>query len=93
MKTKLILFDFPSLKIEFTMYAYIHESGKHGHRQLICNGFKFSEYYASANGEIIWRCNKMFHCDGRRRNCGARLRTKVINGYEMIKNMNVKHVH
>lgn len=81
------------LPLEFVDFANIYESGKHGHRQLISNGFKFSEYYQSAKGEITWRCIKMPYCDGRRRNCGARLRTKVINGYEMIKNINVKHDH
>lgn len=61
-----------------------------GYRRLICNGFRFGIHYQHKNKEISWRCTTATKHSGR---CCARLKTKLINGYEMIKSVNVNHEH
>lgn len=67
-----------------------------GFRRLIHEGFRFGMHYQHANDEISWRCTtRVKNRNGR---CGARIRTRVINGYEMItfskgQNTNVEHDH
>lgn len=78
--------------IEYTTFADICGIAKGGKRQMILNGHKFSEHFQLKSGDLSWRCTK-HTSDGNRTNCGARVRTKVIDGYEMIKNPHVVHKH
>lgn len=56
-----------------------------GRRVLMCPlGYQYSMHITSANG-TWWRCNTTTRDeDGKAKRCQLRVRTKVINGYEMI---------
>lgn len=74
------------------MFAKMCGFSKGGKRQMIFDGHKFSEHVQLKNGIVSWRCTR--HAPNENRtNCNARLKTKVIDGYEMIKNLNVVHKH
>lgn len=67
-----------------------------GFRRLLHNGFRFGIHYQHALNGINWRCTtalKQSDENGKKNRCTARLKTKMINGYEMIKNDNIKHDH
>lgn len=87
-----LILTFCLLPLEYTVYADIYESDKSGPRQLIFNGFKFTQRYETKTGEITWRCTKHVQ-DNSGKHCSAKLKTKVFNGYEMIQSPNVKHDH
>lgn len=47
-------------------------------------------HYQHTNDEISWRCTSK---NAKFRRCRVRLRTRLVNGYEMIKKTNIKHDH
>lgn len=81
---------------EYTTFAEV-EINKRGYRRLLqANGFSFGVHIQRGD-EIRWRCTQKIRKMGQSKGppvaCRACLRTKMINGYEMIKNPNVKHDH
>lgn len=59
-------------------------------------GDQFGQIAECRNGEIIWRCTaKTINAISKKTGkCKARLRTKFINGFEMIKDpTHAEHVH
>lgn len=80
---------------EFTTFANICTS-KRGFKQLVLYENTFGAIDQARNGTTIWRCtqpiiNATTKKPGR---CKARLRTKIIDGYEMIKNpLEPSHSH
>lgn len=63
-----------------------------GHQQFWLNGNKFGQYYQSST-ETVWKCTRRGDLNGAKRQCRARIKTKTIGGYEMIKNLNCIHDH
>lgn len=76
---------------EYSIHAQIEVTGK-GHRQLWINGQKFGQYYQS-NVETTWRCSRRGDSNGVKKHCHARLKTKTIGGYEMLKTTICVHDH
>lgn len=62
-----------------------------GYRRLFLDGHRFGMHYQHVNEDTSWRCTSVMN--NRTTRCDARIRTRVINGYEMIKNVDVKHGH
>lgn len=63
---------------------------------MILDGRKFGETKRGLDGIIHWRCtaNGFNEHLGRSTRCNVRLRTKLINGYEMLENTIMKeHNH
>lgn len=60
--------------------------GKTGHCLMLYNGFRFGPI---ANQPFVWRCTS----NRNRKRCTAKLRSKIINGVEMIKNTVCIHNH
>lgn len=74
---------------EYSIFADIYVT-KRGFRRLVYNGEHFGESRAGPNNVSRWRCvaqiiNKISKKCGK---CKAHLQTKLINGYEMIKDPN-----
>lgn len=87
-------YDYLSLfSTEYLTYAEIYVT-KRGFRRLVYNGEQFGESRAGPNNITKWRCvsqiiNKISKKSGK---CKAHLQTKVIKGYEMIRDPNeAKH--
>lgn len=57
-----------------------------GHQHLIWNGFNYGRIKQNLNGDMSWRCTAKAKNKRTRKNqmCTAMVRTKTINGYEMI---------
>lgn len=68
---------------EYTTFAEVITNNR-GYRRLVYDGHGFGIKYQNSY-EICWRCTI--------RPCRAKLRTKLINGYEMIKTIDIKHDH
>lgn len=72
-----------------------------GFRRLILNGYRFGErgecYYDEPDPipGSVWRCtSNIFNKEtGKKRKCTVRVHTKVIDGYEMIRNAMLTHHH
>lgn len=64
-----------------------------GFRRLVLNGFRFGERGASS-GVQFWQCtaNTRDIETGKSRRCPARIKTKIILGYEMIRDANGTYV-
>lgn len=80
---------------EYTEYAEVVVS-KTGHRQLWLGGHKFSKYYLYGSDETVWKCTRRGAVDAngvRKGQCAARIKTKQIGGYEMIKTTKCAHEH
>lgn len=80
---------------DYTTYANINIDEK-GFRRLLCNGYRYGQYYKySVTDDVCWKCttNVLDPITGKRRPCSARIRTKMFNGFEMVKNPNTKHDH
>lgn len=80
--------------LDYSTHAEIHV--ERGFRRLVCNGYRFAEYYKYLKTEVVlWKCTKTVYDrkSGKRKPCIARIRTKIINGYEMIENPNANHNH
>lgn len=71
------------LGLEYTTFAEVITNNR-GYRRLLYDGHGFGIKYQNSD-EICWRCTI--------RPCRAKLRTKLINGYEMIKTNDIKHDH
>lgn len=84
-----------AISIEYTEYAQIEMSDK-GHRRLWLNGHKFGsgEYHRSSN-ETVWKCTRtgILGIDGVKKRCKARMKSKNIRGYEMVKSSSCVHDH
>lgn len=89
----LLHFLLRALHSEYTEYAQI-ESTEKGHRLLWVNGHKFGYYYQSSN-DATWKCTRrgIVGLDGVKKRCNARMKTKTINGYEMIQSSKCVHDH
>lgn len=63
-----------------------------GFRRLIYDGYMFGESKCNtSDSKIRWRCTGGWKNEYNKRvRCNAQLVTKILNGYEMIKN--IKHV-
>lgn len=84
------LFNLFLFHSEYTTFAHVTIDHR-GYRRLLHNGFRFGIHYQhSVNNEISWRCTRAVKPGGR---CSARVRTRLVNGYEMLKCDNVKHDH
>lgn len=70
---------------EFAVTSLNHR----GHRTLVCPlGYTYSLHVSSPSG-TWWRCNttSIDMVNGKPKRCQLRVRTKLINGYEMIENL------
>lgn len=82
------------LFLDYSTHAEIHV--ERGFRRLVCNGYRYAEYYKYLKTEdVLWKCTKGVYDrkSGKRKPCIARIRTKITNGYEMIENPNANHNH
>lgn len=74
----------------FFLTGYTKEAhmviGKTGHCLLLHEGFRFGPV---ANKPFLWRCTS----NKNRKRCTAQLRSKIIDGIEMIKNSTCIHNH
>lgn len=80
---------------DFKTYADIRIDER-GSRRLLYGGYRFGQVYEYKGvGDIRWKCtsNYIDSNSGQRRGCRAFVRTKMIDGYEMIQNIRVKHDH
>lgn len=79
---------------DYATFAEVSVDDK-GFRRLLCNGYRFGQYYKYSKSDVCWKCTTNVHdpITGKRRACSARIRTKLLNGYEMIKNANIEHDH
>lgn len=77
------------LELEYITFAEVTVDHR-GYRRLTYDGFRFGVKTYYKNGETNWRCTSKGDVNGR---CRARIRTQVINGYEMIKDVNEQHNH
>lgn len=77
---------------EYSTYANI-EMTRNGYRHLIHDGFTFGETKVT-DRYIHWRCtaNIRDHSNKSKR-CATQITTKILNGYEMIRSINVRHSH
>lgn len=69
---------------------------KNGHRSLNCNGNQFIEYYTDLRTqEVFWSCKQLVQniITKKNRQCRAVIKTKLIDGYEMIRNASPRHDH
>lgn len=87
----------------YTTIANIYRV-KSGYRRLILDGHRFGElntivtYEANSPAEQFinnWRCTANVYNQKMKKHkrCTVRLKTKVIDGYEMIEKINVIHDH
>lgn len=83
----------------FVTFADIYPA-PNGFRRLILNGYRFGERGSSSGirgkePTQLWQCtaNKRDQETGKMKRCPVRIRTKVIDGYEMIRNADVTHYH
>lgn len=87
----MIEFHFP----EYSTFADV-DVDANGGKKLRCNEETFGEYYIDwRTQEKFWACTKMVYdrATRKKRPCRACIKTKVIDGYEMIRYANVKHDH
>lgn len=79
--------------LDYTTYADVVIDNR-GYRRLLYNGFRFGIHY-DKKGETTWRCTTYVYKKGtgKRTGCRARIKSKMVNGYEMIKDPNVQHDH
>lgn len=88
------LTNFPFLLIsEYTTFANIIVDHQ-GFRRLFLDGHRYGVVLRKAN-EYVWRCTKNHphKLSGKTTKCNGRLRTKMIDGYEMIQTPFVVHSH
>lgn len=79
-----------TLFLEYTTFADV-QIDLRGYRRLILDGYRFGEHHKNLNHDSVsWRCTAAIPQGGR---CTARLKTKMIHGYEMIKSTRVHHQH
>lgn len=77
---------------EYTTYAKI-DITRNGYRHLILNGYRFGETKVTDHC-VFWRCTANIRdLNNKSKRCITQLVTKVYNGYEMIRNAHVCHVH
>lgn len=80
----------------FSAFADIFPA-PNGFRRLILDGYRFGERGSSSGENPIryWQCtaNVRDEDTGKLKRCQTRLKTTIIDGYEMIQNPNVKHNH
>lgn len=83
----------------YTTFADIYPA-PNGFRRLILNGYRFGERGTSSGGfdpipNQFWQCTANIRDikTGKLKRCPVRIRTKVIDGYEMIYDTIVKHYH
>lgn len=80
---------------EYLTFADV-DIDSNGIKKLRCNNELFGEYYIDwRTREKFWACTKMVYDSllKKKRPCRACIKTKVIDGYEMIRYPNVKHDH
>lgn len=82
---------------DYATFADIYIASN-GFRRLVLHGHRFGERGSNANRSVgihCWQCtaNMRDKVTGKMRRCTIRLKTKVIDGYEMIQNIDVKHKH
>ena len=85
------MFHFP----EYETFADV-DVDVNGVKKLRCDNETFDEYYIDwRTQEKFWACTKMVydHKIRKRRPCRACIKTKVIDGYEMVRIARVKHDH
>lgn len=88
----IVQFDVQSIPGEYKEYA-ITSINKRGHHILICPlGYKYGMHVSSYKG-TWWRCNTgTRHQNGKTKRCQIRIRTRMIDGYEMIEKVK-RHCH
>lgn len=99
--TSLILIYFSSS--DYTTFADIYRASN-GFRRLVLDGYRYGElgightYDANTCEKIFlqyWRCTANVYDQKTKKykRCLVRLKTRVIDGYEMIEKTNVLHEH
>lgn len=89
-----LLIEYVSLISEYTTYAQI-EITKNGYRHLLHDNYRFGETKVTDHC-VFWRCTANIRDplnSNRSKRCVTQLTTKIVNGYEMIRNPYVCHVH
>ena len=82
-----------SFYLEFSTFANVINDLR-GFKRLLHRGFRYGIHYQNAKDPFIsWRCTSKKKEGDTTKRCPARIQTRLINGYEMIKNVNVKHDH
>lgn len=87
----------------FTITEYIDFAEisvtKNGSRRLLYNGYRFGLGNLAGirimQSNTEWRCNGNIKNEklGRYQRCNVRVQTKLINGHEMIRKLDITHSH
>lgn len=80
---------------EYLTFADIRVDEK-GLKSLTCNGHTFGEYYINLETQdAFWACTEIIFDPilMKKRSCRACLKTKIVQGYEMIRTTRVRHDH
>lgn len=79
----------------FTAFADINIDSN-GFRRLIYGGHRFGhrKLYDDKT-QVIWNCTSNYHdpSSGKWKRCNAKVRTCLIDGYEMVENVELQHGH
>lgn len=82
-----------SFHLEFSTFANVIIDHR-GFQRLLHRGFRYGIHYQNAKDPFIsWRCTSITKEGKKTKRCPARIQTRLINGYAMIKNDSVKHDH
>lgn len=80
-----IMIVFHFLLPEYSTFAKI-DVGSRGRLRIRCGGYTYGQL---ANNRFVWRCT----ANKNRKRCSARIRTRIIEGYEMIRTTKCSHNH
>lgn len=79
---------------EYTTFAEVIIDHRGFRRLMHSDGFAYGVHHEYKDGATRWRCTLgRVKGTGKRLGCRGSLRTKKINGYEMIKDPHVIHDH
>lgn len=78
---------------EYSTYAHI-EITKNGYRHLLLDGYTFGELKVT-DQSVHWRCTSNIRdpIKNKFKRCITHVTTRILNGYEMVKNAHVVHTH
>lgn len=79
---------------DFTVFAKI-STDHTGFRRLYHGGYRYGHRRSEENKTIIkWECTGTYHdSKGKSKRCTVFIRTKLIDGYEMLQAFKPKHLH
>lgn len=95
LKNRWLIFQKNYLFLGFILRPDISIDSK-GFRRLSYNGNRFGHRKRYDNrSTVIWYCTASTYCPllGRKKRCQGKIRSKFIDGYEMVENIRVYHDH